>query len=770
MTTRRESAAKWKRQGLKRLRNGQLAEAREALAEACRLAPRDAQAWSLLGTVHGRLGDAAAAVEACRRSLEIAPGDADTRCNLGIALETLDRDDEAIACYRQVISAVPAHLEARKNLAGLLAAAGRPEEAVAHFETALRRAPGHAGLHNDLANALVDLGRLDEAERHYRTALDSEPGLSQARINLAALRFQSGERESAMDGLDRLLAESPDDPVVHHNLAEMLQRVGLTEQALRHYDEALRLNPGFIEARNHRGTVLHKLARHDEARADFAQALAQRPDYAEAFVNLAQLELEDGRIEAAETAFRRAIAVREGFAEAWNGLGNCLVQSGQAREGIAAYERAQAIDPAYREAASNRLLALHYDPAFTPERLYAAHREWGAAAGAGDIESPGPSAVSSAPRRLRIGYVSPDFRTHSVAAFIEPILRAHDPDRFEVICYAEVAVRDETSNRIAGLVAQWVTTCGMDDAELIERIRRDRIDILVDLAGHTAHNRLGVFARRAAPVQMSYLGYPDTTGLVQMDYRLSDEIADPPGREAFHTERLLRLPSGFLCYGPPADAPAVATRPAGASGPVTLASFNNLAKVNESVIAAWVEILNALPDARLLLKSRALGDESVRRRCRERFAAHGVDPRRLRLLGWTGDQRSHLALYAEVDIALDTFPYNGTTTSCEALWMGVPVVTLEGSHHAGRVGRSLLHRLGLDPLCTPDTQTYVERVVELAHSPEKRETLRTHLRPLMRVRLCDALAFTRTLEQAYRQAWEAAADRREAPVEDLASA
>ena len=768
MTTRRESAAKWKRQGLKRLRNGQLAEAREALAEACRLAPRDAQAWSLLGTVHGRLGDAAAAVEACRRSLEIAPGDADTRCNLGIALETLDRDDEAIACYRQVISAVPAHLEARKNLAGLLAAAGRPEEAVAHFETALRRAPGHAGLHNDLANALVDLGRLDEAERHYRTALDSEPGLSQARINLAALRFQSGQRESAMDGLDRLLAESPDDPVVHHNLAEMLQRVGLTEQALRHYDEALRLNPGFIEARNHRGTVLHKLARHDEARADFAQALAQRPDYAEAFVNLAQLELEDGRIEDAETAFRRAIAIREGFAEAWNGLGNCLVQSGRACEGIAAYERAQAIDPGYREAASNRLLALHYNPAIGPERLYAAHREWAESRLA---DAPPPPLAATAPRRLRIGYVSPDLRTHSVAYFIEPILRAHDPDRFEVFCYAEVAVRDETSNRIAGLVAQWVTTCGMDDAELVERIRRDRIDILVDLAGHTAHNRLGVFARRAAPLQIAYLGYPDTTGLAQMDYRLSDEIADPPGREAFHTERLLRLPSGFLCYGPPADAPAVTMRDVDDARPITFASFNNLAKVNESVVAVWAEILEAVPDARLLLKSRALGDASVRRRYRECFAAHGIDARRLRLLGWTVDNRSHLALYAEVDIALDTFPYNGTTTSCEALWMGVPVVTLEGRHHAGRVGRSLLHRLGLDPLCTPDRRAYVERAVELAHSPEKRETLRANLRPLMRVRLCDALAFTRTLEQAYRQAWEAAAvDRREVPVEDLASA
>ncbi len=303
-------------------------------------------------------------------------------------------------------------------------------------------------------------------------------------------------------------------------------------------------------------------------------------------------------------------------------------------------------------------------------------------------------------------------------------------------------------------LARWRAIHGWRDHEVAERVRRDGIDILVDLAGHTANNRLGVFAQRAAPVQISYLGYPDTTGLPTIDYRLTDAVADPDGADAGYAERLYRLPDGFLCYEPPADAPAVTARPGALRGTITFASFNNLAKVNDAVVDAWARILAGVPGSRLLLKNRALGDAGVRERCAGMFAARGIGPERLEMTGWTADQHSHLALYGEVDIALDTFPYNGTTTSCEALWMGVPVVTLAGDHHVGRVGRSLLGRIGLEALCAADPADYVDLAIRLAARPDKLDALRANLRPLMRVRLCDALAFTRTLEAAYRAIYD----------------
>ncbi len=746
------SSVKACRKALRLCEDGRLAEAREVLRAVCGRDAGSARAWSLLGMVHGRLGETERAVEACRRSLAIDPRQADVHCNLGIALETIGEAREAMASYARAVRIDPAHVEARKNLAVLLADAGRYDEAVAHFETALRQAPGNPDLLNDLANTLVCIDRVEEAERYYRAALERDPAHGRARVNLAALLFQSGERQEGMAMLDRLIEATPGDPAAHHNLAEMLQRVGLPERALGHYDEALRLDPDFVEARNHRGTVLWALSRHDEAEADFETALRLRPGYPEAWVNLAGLWLECGRIEAAEAAYRRAIGMREDFADAWNGLANCLVQGGRCAEGIAAYDRALVHDPGYREAASHRLLALHYDPAVDPGRLFDAHRLWARSFHPDAGSMVRPPAPSPSRRRLRIGYVSPDFRTHSVAYFIEPILRAHDPERFDVYCYAEVAVRDETSNRLAGLVGRWITTCGMGDAELAERIRRDGIDILVDLAGHTGRNRLGVFARRPAPVQIGYLGYPDTTGLPTVDYRLTDEAADPPGQaDELYTERLYRLPSGFLCYAPPSNAPPVTER---AGEDTTFASFNNPAKVNETVVDVWSRILAEVPDSRLLLKGRALADPAVGRRYLSAFESRGVDGDRLRLVGWTADNRSHLAMYGEVDIALDTFPYNGTTTTCEALWMGVPVVTMAGRHHAGRVGLSLMRRLGLEPLCVADPAAYVERAVDLANSPDKLARLRAGLRPLMRLRLCDGVAFTRDLETAYWAIWD----------------
>ncbi len=432
MSNRHASAGKACRKARRLCASGRLAEARAVLEAACRREPRDARAWALLGMIHGRLGEPGPAAEACRRSLAIDPRQADVHANLGIALEALGDARGAIASHARAIRLDPAHVEARKNLAALLAAEGRHDESVAHYEAALRHAPRHPGLHNDLANALVGLDRLDEAERHYREALACDPGFLRARINLAAVQFRLGDRQASVAALEQVLDEAGDDPDAHHNLGEMLQRMGMPEQALRHYDTSLRLRPGFAEALSHRATVLQRLGRHDEAGEAFEQALALRPDDAGIWVNRGLLKLECGRIGEALTAFGRAIDGREDFAEAWNNLGNALVQSGRQAEAIAAYERAVRLRPGYREAESNRLLALHYAPAPDWPAVFAAHREWGERRLAG-LSAAAPF-TAAAGERLRIGYVSADFRTHSVACFIEPVLRAHDPGRAEATC------------------------------------------------------------------------------------------------------------------------------------------------------------------------------------------------------------------------------------------------------------------------------------------------------------------------------------------------
>jgi len=347
--------------------------------------------------------------------------------------------------------------------------------------------------------------------------------------------------------------------------------------------------------------------------------------------------------------------------------------------------------------------------------------------------------------------VSPDFTHHAVAYFIEPILAAHDRTRVEVFCYANVRVPDATTARLRTLADHWRDIAQLDDDAAAACIRQDEIDLLVDLAGHTAHHRLQVFARRPAPVQATWIGYPNTTGLDAIDYRLTDEICDPPGQtETWHSEKLVRLPSTFSCYQPDAAAPELNALPAVASGRITFGCFNNFAKITPEVIALWGQLIRQLPDAQLLLKSRGLEDPTTAARIRAAFANAGIGGARLALNGKELSVHDHLQLYHGVDIGLDPFPYNGTTTTCEALWMGVPVITLAGNVHAARVGASLMAHVGLPDLVAATPDDYVAKAAALARDLPRLGTIRQTLRETMRRGpLCDAAKFTRQLEAAY---------------------
>lgn len=587
------------------------------------------------------------------------------------------------------------------------------ELALEHYRTAVRLRPATAELRNELGNALAVAGRLAEAEAELTEAARLAPGIAQIHNNLGNVLRAAGRHADAGACYRAAIERKPDYAEAMANLGVALQETGDLDAAADCYRRALKLDPGAALATTHLGTVL-----------------AAR-----------------GKLAEAEAAHRAAIAAAPGLHGPYNNLGIVLKDQGRLAEAAAAYREALQRRPGDASIHSNLLMAMCYDPRADEPRLYAAH----VAFGEKQETSPRPDfAVDRDPARvLRVGYVSPDLYSHSVAAFFGPVLRHHDRSQVHVTCYSDLVSGDEVTDRLRALADGWRDVAGLSDAALVETIRADAIDILVDLAGHTAGNRLPAFAARAAPLQVTWIGYPATTGLGRMDWRISDRWVDPPGvGDRWHTERLLRLDAGFLCYQAPDDAPVPRASPS-AGGPV-FGSFNNLSKVNGGVIEVWAELLRAEPAARLLLKSRQLADDGVRARIVDAFARRSIAADRLDLRGRIASREAHLAAYREVDVALDTFPYNGTATTCEAMWMGVPVVTLAGARHAARVGASLLHRAGRADWIAHAATDYVAIARRLAAARPAPEEVREALR---RSALMDAAGFTRELDGALRRIW-----------------
>jgi predicted O-linked N-acetylglucosamine transferase (SPINDLY family) len=536
--------------------------------------------------------------------------------------------------------------------------------------------------------------------------------------NLGYAFFHDGQFKDAVSYFRRTLEINPKQFDVCLSLAEALIHDGRLNEAVVYCQQAIDHQSGNPLAHNLLGIVLSRQAKLQEAIHHYTQALAYQPD----------------------------------GADFHNNLGLALQHQGRLDEALACYRRALDIKPDYSQAHSNLLFALNYI-SMDPARLFAEHRHFGEIHGK-PVAIPAFSNSPDPNRRLRIGYVSPDFRTHSVSYFIEPILAHHDTRQVEVYCYSQTQQTDDTTKRLKNCARHWREIQGRSDAEAVDMIRADGVDILVDLAGHTGHNRLLIFVRRPAPVQVTYLGYPNTTGVAQMDNRITDALADPSGQEAFHTEKLVRLPAGFLCYRPMGDAPAVTPPPVLQSGSITFGSFNSMEKISPQVLTQWANILKALPGSSLILKNKSLKDAMTCRLLLERFQEHGITPQRLELLEWSRSQIDHLAVYNRVDIALDTFPYNGTTTTCEALWMGVPVISLEGTRHAGRVGVSLLTQIGHADMVARTPEDYLRVAVDLAGNRDRLVTLRADLRNRMiNSPLCNAKIFTQNLENTYREMW-----------------
>ena len=608
-------------------------------------------------------------------------------------------------------------------MSGIIAnARGDVVAGIGRIQRAIAMAPGKAAFHNSLGVLLARQGRHGSAAECYRRAIGLDAGLSDAHGNLAVTLRALGQLQGAIASLHKVIALDPANVEAHLRLADALHVTGSHGEAIAAAEQAVELDPNDARVHGQLGIVLRGMGRTTEA----------------------------------IQACRRSLEFAPGTAGTHNNLAQLLKDQARLPEALACYRRALQLDPTNASVHSNLLLSLHYAEPYDAQVIFAEHRHWAKRHSARtSAHAPSVAGDRNPNKRLRIGYVSADLKNHSVAFFLEPLLAARDRHAFEVVCYANSVTTETTTARLRALADGWRDIASLNDEQADALIRSDAIDILVDLSGHTKGNRLPVFTRKPAPVQVTYLGYPDTTGIDAIDYRLTDEWADPPGHtEHLHTEQLVRLPDGFLCYQPPLSCPQVALPPMLQRGGVTFGSFNNLAKVSPTVIGYWAATLSAVPDSRLLLKSKALADSGTREYLHEQFRAHGIDARRVELVGWSSARADHMGRYSEVDIALDTFPYHGATTTCEALWMGVPVVTLAGSVHASRVGVSLLHAAGHADLIAELPLEYVRKAVELAADADRLAALRSALRERLQASpLTDARRIAGSIEAAYRDMW-----------------
>ncbi len=560
------------------------------------------------------------------------------------------------------------------------------------------------------------------AEELYLRIIRQDPRNSNALNLLGTIYLERGEHDKALVLIKKAIQAYPMGAMFHNNLGNVFREMGLSKDAEKAYREALRVDPDCVSASNNLGTMLHEQGDMDGAVVCFEKACRKDPGFSPAYYNLGRVFCEQGRIVTAMWAYKEALK----------------------------------INPDFQDAHSNYLYSLHFSDTVTPEQIFDEHAAWASSFAEKHYpDNPVFDNDRDRFRRLRIGYVSPDFRTHSVAYFLEDVMAAHNKDKFEIFCYSCSDKKDDFTQRFRELSDNWRDVSLLSDDDACRMIREDRIDILVDLAGHTRNSRILIFARKPAPIQVAWLGYPDTTGLKTMDYRITDALADPPGEsDRLSSEKLIRLAGGFHCYRPSGESYPISAPPFMKTGAVTFGSFNNNSKISERVIAVWARILKQAEGSRLKLKSRSFSDFGTRKFILERFAHHGVPSERIWFEGYKVSLKEHFLLYNTVDIALDTFPYNGTTTTCEALWMGVPVIALEGNNHASRVGASLLRHAGLDSCVAATADDYVEKAVALARNAEHLQGYRSTLRERMsRSSLMNPVAFTEKLEYAFRGMW-----------------
>jgi protein O-GlcNAc transferase len=642
--------------------------------------------------------------------------------DLAVEHHKAGRISEAKTIYQQILVRQPNHADALHLLGIITAQEGRHQLGVELISRAIAINPTAGMYYNNLGSVLILMGQLDQAINAYRTAVKFKPDYAEA----------------------------------YNKLGVALKDKGQIDEAIAACREAIRIKSDFVEAYNDLGNALQAQGKFDQAIAAYREALRRQPNYAEVWNNLGNVLQVQGHLEEAVEAYRSALRLKPDWVEIQNNLGNTLKDQGQLDTAISAFRTACAQKPDMIQAHNNLIYALHYHPDFDAMAIHQEQQRWNQQHAAPLKKFIMPHTNPDSPqddseRRLKIGYVSSDFREHVVGWNLLPLFQEHDHKFFEIFCYSSVVHPDTVTQRLRSLADKWRNIVGVSDQQAAQMIREDKIDILVDLAVHTAYNRLLLFAHKPAPIQVTWLGYPGSTGMDAIDYRLSDPYLDPPDTDlSVYSEQTVRLSHTYWCYQPGGAVPDVLPPSALTAGFVTFGCLNKFAKVSPPVLDSWTQILKAVPHSRLILHCN-LGTH--RPQLIERFTRTGIAPERIELVGkqpWL----QYISTYNRIDIALDPFPYGGGITTCDALYMGVPVVSLSGCTAVGRAGRSILSNADLPDLIASTSKQYQTIATKLADDlPRLTELHKTLRQRMLSSPLMDAKSFACDIESAYRGMW-----------------
>ncbi len=733
------------------LQAGRLTEADAACRELLSRTPDDGNALQMLGIISHQMGHVDAAIGFLQRAVAINPQAAGHQINLGSVLASAGRVSEALDAFAKAVRLRPDLPEGQYNLSKALFESGQIDQAkeAAHKAIALRG--NYAEARNLLGLVLQSQKQYADAENAYRQAIAIKPGFSEAINNLVSVLLAQARAAEAVELLKNVLASRPDFPEAWTNLGSALHALGRFDDAVAAYLRAIAIRPGAADSHVNLGMTLLELGRVSEAIATGEQAVRLAPINAEAWYHLANALRHAGRLDDAEAAYRRCIAIRPTHADAIANLGNTLRDCGRLDESIEWCGKATTLTSESWPAEAV-IYSLHFHPGYDGRQILAEHRKWNETY-ARPLIRPAISHVNNRDphRKLRIGYVSPDFRTHCQSNFTIPLLSHHDRVNFEVVCYSSVSMPDALTARIRNQTDAWRDIPTLNDEQAAEMITRDRIDILVDLTMHMDKSRLLAFARKPAPIQVTWLAYPGTTGLATMDYRLSDPHLDPPGKhDDFYSEKTVRLPDTFWCYDPLTHEIPINDLPASANGFITFGCLNNFCKITGVTLDLWAKALIAIPKSRLIVLTPG---GSTRQRFVAALQSRGIDGARIEAIDRL-PREAYLAAYNRFDLCLDTFPYNGHTTTLDSLWMGVPPITMSGETAVSRGGLSLLSNVGLADFIASSPAEFVDVTKRAVTDLPRLATIRGTLRQRMqRSALMDGSRFAKNVEAAFRQMW-----------------
>jgi predicted O-linked N-acetylglucosamine transferase (SPINDLY family) len=709
--------------------------------------PKDAFGYKALGAIYNETKRSKSAIEAMKKAVSLDPNDAELRSNLGNAYKDLRMLDEAERSYKKALALNPAYAEVYSNYGVLLKDRGMYKEAHDCYLTACQIEPENTRTLTRLGHVMTRLNMLDQAELVLRKALQIDPSYTEAIHALALMMSEQQRMDEASALYESALAGAPGNFELHNNQGNLLKTLGKTKLAEQAYLRALAIDSGSATAHNNLGMIQHAQHRALEAEASYRIAIALQPDFPEAISNLGVTLMETGRLEEAEQVYLHALRARPNQVALLTNLGCLYKDQGRIPESLQAFRRALHNDPTFSIAASNLLFTLNHDNIVSAEEMLAEARNFGDAC-TRKASPYGDWRVAQG--RLRIGFVSGDFSAHPVAYWLENVLTELNRDDFDLYAYSTLSKVDEMTLRLKKHFKKWTVIQGISDKTCANNIHEDGIDILIDLSGHTANNRLPVFAYKPAPIQATWLGYFATTGIEQIDYWICDRNVITESDRAHCTETPWPLPDTFCCLTPP-DAPEVNDLPALQNGFVTFGCFNNLSKVGGAVIQSWSRILHSTVGAKLFLKTKQLDDEAIRQSITADFATCGIDPGRLILEG-ASPRHELLASYGRVDIALDPFPYPGGTTSAEAIWMGVPVITKDGDSFLSRVGKTIVTNAGMGDWVGADLADYERKATQFASDISGLAVLRRNLREnALHSPLYDAKLFARNFGDMLKQ-------------------